>query len=88
MAGYDRDADRVALLEAILSHAAFDGWSQTAFDAGAREAGIPADRALNAFPGGMAEVLAFHNEIADRLIVLRDGKIVEDRDTAVPPAGA
>ena len=67
--GYDWDADRVALLEAILSHAAFDGWSQTAFDAGAREAGIPADRALNAFPGGMAEVLAFHNEIADRLML-------------------
>lgn len=69
MAGYDRDADRAALLEAILSHAAFDGWSQTAFDAGARDAGIPADRALNAFPGGMAEVLAYHNEIADRLML-------------------
>jgi ubiquinone biosynthesis protein COQ9 len=66
MAGYDRDADRAQLLDAFLSHAAFDGWSQTAFDAGAREAGIPADRALNAFPGGMAELVAYHNEIADR----------------------
>ncbi len=63
---YDRDADRAALLEATLNHAGFDGWSQTAFDAGAKDAGIPADRALNAFPGGMAELLAFHNEIADR----------------------
>jgi ubiquinone biosynthesis protein COQ9 len=62
---YDRDADRLALLEATLSHAAFDGWSQKAFDAGAREAGIPADRALNAFPGGMAELLAFYHEIED-----------------------
>ena len=43
---YDRDADRLALLEATLSHAAFDGWSQKAFDAGAKDAGIPADRAL------------------------------------------
>ena len=66
MAGYDRDADRAVLLEAVLSHAAFDGWSQVAFDAGARDAGIPADRALNAFPGGMAELLAFHHETADR----------------------
>ena len=63
---YDRDADRLALLEATLSHAAFDGWSQKAFDAGAKDAGIPADRALNAFPGGMSELLAFHHEVEDR----------------------
>lgn len=63
---YDRDADRLALLEATLSHAAFDGWSQKALDAGAKEAGIPADRTLNAFPGGMAELLAFYHEVEDR----------------------
>ena len=62
---YDRDADRQALLEATLSHAAFDGWSQKAFEAGAKDAGIPADRALNAFPGGMAELLAFYHEAED-----------------------
>lgn len=66
---YDRDADRAALLEATLDHAAFDGWSQTAFDAGAKDAGIPADRALNAFPGGMAELLAFYHETADRAML-------------------
>lgn len=63
---YDRDADRLALLEATLSHAAFDGWSQKAFDAGVKDAGIPADRALNAFPGGMSELLAFYHEVEDR----------------------
>jgi ubiquinone biosynthesis protein COQ9 len=63
---YDRDADRLALLEATLSHAAFDGWSQKAFDLGAKDAGIPLDRALNAFPGGMAELLAFYHEVEDR----------------------
>ena len=63
---YDRDADRQALLEATLSHAAFDGWSQKAFDLGAKDAGIPADRALNAFPGGLAELLAFYHEAEDR----------------------
>jgi ubiquinone biosynthesis protein COQ9 len=63
---YDRDADRLALLDATLSHAAFDGWSQKAFDAGAKDAGIPADRALNAFPGGMGELLAFYHEVEDR----------------------
>lgn len=63
---YDRDADRLALLEATLSHAAFDGWSQKAFDTGAKDGGIPPDRALNAFPGGMAELLAFYHEVEDR----------------------
>ena len=63
---YDRDAHRLALLETTLSHAAFDGWSQKAFDMGAKDAGIPADRALNAFPGGMAELLAFYHEVEDR----------------------
>jgi ubiquinone biosynthesis protein COQ9 len=63
---YDRDADRQALLDGTLSHAAFDGWSQKAFDAGAKDAGIPADRALNAFPGGLAELLAFYHEVEDR----------------------
>lgn len=63
---YDRDADRLALLEATLSHAAFDGWSQKAFDGGAKDAGIPVDRALNAFPGGVAELLAFYHEVEDR----------------------
>jgi ubiquinone biosynthesis protein COQ9 len=63
---YDRDGDRLALLDATLSHAAFDGWSQKAFDAGAKDAGIPADRALNAFHGGMAELLAFYHEVEDR----------------------
>ncbi|HKP26493.1 MAG TPA: COQ9 family protein [Dongiaceae bacterium] len=63
---YDRDADRLALLDATLSHAAFDGWSQKALEAGAKDAGIPADCALNAFPGGLSELLAFYHEAEDR----------------------
>src|SRR5215510_1463670 len=63
---YDRDADRLALLEATLSHAAFDGWSQKALEAGGKDAGIPADRALNAFPGRLSELLAFYHEAEDR----------------------
>jgi ubiquinone biosynthesis protein COQ9 len=63
---YDRDADRLALLEATLAHAAFDGWSQKALEMGAKDLGIPADRVLNAFPGGMAELLAFYHEVEDR----------------------
>jgi ubiquinone biosynthesis protein COQ9 len=63
---YDRDADRVRLLEAALDHVAFDGWSETALRAAAQDTGIPLERALNAFPGGATELIAFHSETADR----------------------
>ncbi|MDQ7247095.1 COQ9 family protein [Dongia sedimenti] len=63
---YDRDEDRVRLLEAALDHVAFDGWSETALRAAAEDTGIPLERALNAFPGGATELIAFHSETADR----------------------
>lgn len=63
---YDRDDDRARLLEAALDHVAFDGWSETALRAAAEDAGIPLERALNAFPGGATELIAFHSETADR----------------------
>ena len=66
---YDRAADREALLAAILAHVPFDGWSESAFHIGAKDAGISLERALNAFPGGMAEVLAFYHDSADRWMI-------------------
>jgi ubiquinone biosynthesis protein COQ9 len=63
---YDRDADRARLLEAALDHVAFDGWSETAIRAAAEDTGIPLERALNAYPGGPTELIAFHSEVADR----------------------
>ena len=66
---YDREADREALLTAILDHVPFDGWSESAFKIGAKDAGISIEHALNAFPGGMAEVLAFYHKSADRWMI-------------------
>jgi ubiquinone biosynthesis protein COQ9 len=66
---YDRAGDREALLTAILDHVPFDGWSESAFKIGAQDAGISIERALNAFPGGMAEVLAFYHESADQWMI-------------------
>lgn len=62
---YDRDADRHQLLQATLAHTPFDGWSERALEMGAKDLGIPQARVLNAFPGGMAELLDFHNKVAD-----------------------
>ena len=64
--GYDREADRARLLEAALDHVAFDGWSETALRAAARDTGIPLERALNAFPGRSAELVALHSVTAVR----------------------
>ena len=66
---YDRDSDRRRLLDAALDHVAFDGWSETALRGAARDAGIPLERALNAFPGGGAELVAFHSETADQAML-------------------
>jgi ubiquinone biosynthesis protein COQ9 len=66
---YDRDADRAQLLDAVLVHVAFDGWSEAALTAAAKDLGIPMARALNAFPGGAAELVAFHSESADRAMI-------------------
>jgi ubiquinone biosynthesis protein COQ9 len=66
---YDRDADRARLIEAVAEHVPFDGWSETALRAAAAETGIPIERALNAFPGGAAELVAFHSETADQAML-------------------
>src|SRR5690606_36948915 len=66
---YDRDQDRERLVERIMPHVPFDGWTDTALSAGATDAGIDPARAFNAFPGGMAEVLAFNHRRADERMV-------------------
>jgi ubiquinone biosynthesis protein COQ9 len=71
---YDRDSDRARLLEAALAHVAFDGWSETSLKAAARDIGIPIERALNAFPGGATELVAFHSETADREMLAALGR--------------
>jgi len=66
---YDRDQDRERLLAAILSHVPFDGWSEIALQAAGADTGIPADRVLNAFPGGAREVLILWHEVTDQNMV-------------------
>lgn len=66
---YDRDQDRARLLAAVLNHVAFDGWSAAAMQAAGNDTGLPADRVLNAFPGGAREALIFWHEVADQNMV-------------------
>lgn len=68
---YDWQADRERLVDAILPHVPFDGWSDAAFKGGVADAGIDLPRALNAFPGGMAEILAYNHRRHDQMLVER-----------------
>ena len=83
-------ARRRALLEAVLPQVPFDGWTQRALMAGAESAGMDKAEALNLFPGGPAEAIAFHSEEADRRMLtglaelgLEDMKVRERISTAV-----
>lgn len=57
---------RVPLLEAMLDHVAFDGWSTTALNQAAEDIGITSEMAELAYPRGAIEVLEQHLEIADQ----------------------
>lgn len=67
--GYDRDRDRDRLLTAILNHVPFDGWSEAALQAAGHDVGLPADRVLNAFPGGARDALILWHETTDQALI-------------------
>ena len=58
------DPDRI--VEAMLPHVPFDGWTTKALTAGLADAGFDPSAAPLAFPGGMAEVAAHFSALADR----------------------
>jgi ubiquinone biosynthesis protein COQ9 len=57
---------RGRLLAAALPHVAFDGWSETALRAAARDLDVDPALAFNAFPGGPGEMLEAFSAAADR----------------------
>jgi ubiquinone biosynthesis protein COQ9 len=50
-------AEKDAMANAIMSHAAFDGWTGTAMAAGARDLRKPVEEAQRLFPGGAVEII-------------------------------
>jgi ubiquinone biosynthesis protein COQ9 len=63
------DSLRDRLIQAILPHVVFDGWSERALHAGAADAGIDPATAQNAFPGGAAEAIEYFSREIDRLML-------------------
>lgn len=68
------DELRPVLVEAMLPHVPFDGWTLTAAEAGAADIALPPERARVVFPGGAAEMVAAYIDFADlrMLAVLGD----------------
>jgi ubiquinone biosynthesis protein COQ9 len=65
------DAQRTALIEAILPEVPFEGWSRTALSVAARRCGIGADEARALFPRGAFDLAAGFSRWADRLMLDR-----------------
>lgn len=57
---------RRRLLAGMLRHAPFDGWSDKALRAAARDEGVTPEMASIAFQGGPSELAEFFNQEADR----------------------
>ena len=57
---------RDAILDALLSHVPFDGWSEAAIRRAAEDLNIAPEYIRIAFPDGMVEVIAFFSARADR----------------------
>jgi ubiquinone biosynthesis protein COQ9 len=59
------DELRPVLVEAMLPHVPFDGWSARSLAAAGRDLGLPDGRAVLAFPGGPADMVAAYIDRAD-----------------------
>ncbi|MEI4484993.1 COQ9 family protein [Frigidibacter sp. MR17.14] len=64
-----RGADSARLLEAILSHVPFDGWSETAFRAAAQDAGIDLALARVLCPRGAVDLAVAYHRRGDAAMV-------------------
>ena len=63
------EALRQKLLAAVLPHVAFDGWSEAALRAAARDLEVAPALAFNAFPGGPADLIEAFSAAADQAML-------------------
>ncbi len=59
------ETERRALLDALLDHVPFDGWTGTAMAAAAEQAGLDAEFPSRAFPRGAIDAIEHFNRAAD-----------------------
>lgn len=71
-------AEKRALLEAMLPHVPFDGWTARSLALAVRDTGLDNGVALRAFPGGAADLLDFWVSETDAAML----RMLESRDLA------
>lgn len=69
MSAADPNKAREKILLAALAHVPFDGWTMTAAESGAADAGLPPGSAARAFPNGPMEMVEAWGQLADRRMV-------------------
>ena len=79
---------REALLQPMLAHAAFDGWSATSFEAARKEAGISAGDAELACPRKELDLLAHWSRKLDDACLLYTSPSPRDRTRSRMPSSA
>ena len=58
-----------AILKSSMTHVPFDGWSEVALLAGARDAGFDAETMHAAFPRGAIDAIVLHSRLVDQNMV-------------------
>lgn len=58
-----------AILRSSMTHVPFDGWSESALMAGARDSGFDGETMHTAFPRGAIDAIALHSRLVDQEMV-------------------
>lgn len=78
----ERREDQEKLLNQSLVHVPFDGWGRKSLLEAAKDLGMETLAALNAFPGGEAEMIALYSDLADRQMI-QDYRNLEVKPTRI-----
>lgn len=72
----DPEEAREAILEKLLNHALFDGWTASSLNRAGEDAGVSTNTLNLAFPKGVLDALEYHSQKADAAMLER----LEDYD--------
>lgn len=70
------EKNKLAILNSILEHAAFDGWYESTLEKAAKDVGLNIDDALVLFPGGISDVIKYFSVWSDEEML----KILRKKD--------
>lgn len=65
----ERSAEHDAVVDAVLAHVPFDGWTPLALHRALEEAGLHRDDAASLFPGGPTDLIEAYCDLADRRMI-------------------